>query len=74
VSDADGNLVGGRLYGPAQFPVALAAIAEVAKNGIPVIAAGGVETQMQGEAMLAAGALAVQIDIALWKSGSIATI
>jgi dihydroorotate dehydrogenase len=71
---AAGKLVSGRLYGPAQFPAALAAVVELAKNGVPVIAAGGVETQAQGEAMLAAGAMAVQIDIALWKSGSIATI
>jgi dihydroorotate dehydrogenase (NAD+) catalytic subunit len=71
---ADGKLVSGRLYGPAQFPEALAAVVELTKSGIPVIAAGGVETQAQGEAMLAAGARAVQLDIALWKSGSIATI
>jgi dihydroorotate dehydrogenase (NAD+) catalytic subunit len=71
---ADGKLVSGRLYGPAQFPLALATVVELAKNGVAVIGAGGVETQVQGEAMLAAGALAVQLDIALWKSGSIATI
>jgi dihydroorotate dehydrogenase (NAD+) catalytic subunit len=70
----DGALISGRLYGPAQFPQALAVVVELTKIGIPVIAAGGVETQLQGEALLAAGALAVQIDIALWKSGSIATI
>jgi hypothetical protein len=71
---ADGKLVSGRLYGPAQSPLALATVVELAKNGVAVIGAGGVETQVQGEAMLAAGALAVQLDIALWKSGSIATI
>jgi dihydroorotate dehydrogenase (NAD+) catalytic subunit len=71
---SDGKLVSGRLYGPAQFPQALAMVLELSKRGIPIIASGGVETQAQGEAMLAAGALAVQIDIALWKSGSIATI
>lgn len=71
---ADGKLVAGRLYGPAQFPQALATVAELSKMGVPVIASGGVEKQSQGEAMLAAGALAVQIDMALWKSGSIATI
>jgi dihydroorotate dehydrogenase (NAD+) catalytic subunit len=67
----DGKLVSGRLYGPALFPQALALTAQLAGQGLPLIAAGGVETKAQGEALLAAGAAAVQIDIALWKAGSI---
>ncbi|MEX1071078.1 MAG: hypothetical protein WEC37_00480 [Anaerolineales bacterium] len=63
----NGRIINGRLYWPALFPQALAATVELGRLGIPVIAAGGVETKAQGEAMLTAGALAVQIDISLWK-------
>jgi NAD(P)H-dependent flavin oxidoreductase YrpB (nitropropane dioxygenase family) len=63
----DGKLVSGRLYGPALFPQALAALRALMTSGVPVIAAGGVETRGDGEALLAAGAIAVQMDIALWK-------
>jgi dihydroorotate dehydrogenase (NAD+) catalytic subunit len=62
-----GKLVEGRLYGAAIYPLALAAVKNLSKAGVAVIGAGGVETRAQGEAMLAAGAMAVQIDIALWK-------
>jgi dihydroorotate dehydrogenase (NAD+) catalytic subunit len=64
---ADGKLVIGRLYGPAIFPQALDAVRELSKMKVPVIAAGGIQTQAQGEAMLSAGALAVQMDLGLWK-------
>jgi dihydroorotate dehydrogenase (NAD+) catalytic subunit len=64
---ADRKLVSGRLYGPAIFPLALSATALLAEQGIQVIAAGGVSTQEQGQAMLDAGAMAVQIDVGLWK-------
>lgn len=63
----DEKLVTGRLYGPALYPQALAVAAELAQQGIAVIAAGGVETRDQGEPFLAAGAIAVQMDIGLWK-------
>lgn len=56
----------GRLYGPAIFPQALSAVASLAHGGIPVIGAGGVYSQQDVEAMLAAGALAVQVDAVLW--------
>jgi len=59
----------GRLYGPAIFPQALAAVTDLARSGIPVIGAGGVYSQQHAEAMLAAGALAVQVDTALWITG-----
>ncbi len=64
---ADGKLVRGRLYGPALFPQTMAALCALVANGIPVIAAGGISNEADGEATLAAGALAVQMDIALWK-------
>lgn len=65
--DARGRLVSGRLYGPALYPQALAVTQALQRAGAPVIAAGGVETAQQAEAFLAAGALAVQVDVALWK-------
>jgi dihydroorotate dehydrogenase (NAD+) catalytic subunit len=66
---ADGELVSGRLYGPAVFPIALATLAATARAGVPVIGGGGVYSLQQAEAMLAAGAVAVQLDSILWKGG-----
>jgi dihydroorotate dehydrogenase (NAD+) catalytic subunit len=66
-ADRDGQPVRGRLYGPGVFPAALAAVQSLAGQGLPVIGAGGVYEPEQAEAMLAAGALAVQVDAALWK-------
>jgi len=67
--DPDGVLVSGRLYGPAIFPLALAALRAVLPAGLPVIGAGGVYTLEQAEAMLAAGAVAVELDTVLWRGG-----
>ena len=64
-----GELVHGRLYGPALFPQALAAVSAIAQAGIPVMGAGGVSNQEQVNAMLSAGALAVQVDSVLWRGG-----
>jgi dihydroorotate dehydrogenase (NAD+) catalytic subunit len=64
-----GDLVHGRLYGPALFPQSLAAVHAIAQAGIPVIGAGGVSFQEQVNAMLSAGALAVQVDSVLWRGG-----
>lgn len=61
-----GECLRGRLYGPAIFPQALAIVSQLARGGIPVIGAGGVYGPEQVEAMLAAGAIAVQVDTALW--------
>lgn len=63
----DGSRVtAGRLYGPALFPQSLELVREAAKAGLTVIGAGGVWEQAQAEAMLEAGALAVQMDASLW--------
>jgi dihydroorotate dehydrogenase (NAD+) catalytic subunit len=67
--DPGGSLVHGRLYGPAIFPQALEAVHRLAQAGLPVIGAGGVSSQEQVEAMLKAGALAVQADSVLWCGG-----
>jgi dihydroorotate dehydrogenase (NAD+) catalytic subunit len=63
----EGTLTTGRLYGPALFPQALSLVHDAARLGLPVIGAGGVYSKENANAMLAAGALAVQIDSALWR-------
>lgn len=65
----DARLVRGRLFGPALFPLALAAVHALAGAviGIPVIGAGGVYTPLQAQAMRSAGAMAVQLDSVLWR-------
>lgn len=62
-----GELVTGRLYGPSLFPQALDTVNNAAKLGIPIIGAGGVWTKENADAMLSVGALAVQVDAALWN-------
>jgi dihydroorotate dehydrogenase (NAD+) catalytic subunit len=59
----------GRLYGPAIFPLALAAVQILAATGIPTIGAGGIYHQKQVDNMLAAGAQSVQLDAVLWRGG-----
>ena len=62
-----GELITGRLYGPSLFPQALDTVRNAAKLGIPIIGAGGVWTKENADAMLSVGALAVQVDAALWN-------
>jgi dihydroorotate dehydrogenase (NAD+) catalytic subunit len=63
----DGTLQQGRLYGPAILPLTLRTVQELVKLGIPTIAAGGIHSREQCDIMLSAGALAVQLDSALWR-------
>jgi dihydroorotate dehydrogenase (NAD+) catalytic subunit len=63
----EGRLVSGRIYGPAIFPLALNAVRSLKWLGLPVIAGGGVFRKQDGEAMLSAGAVAVQLDAVLWQ-------
>lgn len=63
----DGKLTGGRLYGPALFPLAVNALQLARRAGLPVIAGCGVYSVDDGEALLQAGALAVQFDTVLWN-------
>jgi dihydroorotate dehydrogenase len=65
----DSSLVTGRLYGPGLFAQALHTVHEAARLKLPIIGAGGVYTQENAQAMLKAGALAVQLDAVLWKDG-----
>jgi len=60
-------LVTGRLYGPSLFPQTLETVYSAARIGLPILGAGGVWTKENAEAMLSAGALAVQLDAALWN-------
>lgn len=60
------HLITGRLYGPSLFPRALETVYSAARLGLPIIGAGGVWTKENAEAMLSAGALAVQVDAVLW--------
>jgi dihydroorotate dehydrogenase len=65
--DQQDQPVRGRLFGPAVFPLALAAVQEVIDMGVPVIASGGVYKQRQIEALLGIGATGVQLDSVLWS-------
>lgn len=66
-NDQGQQLIEGRLYGPAVFPLALQVVNMLAQQHITVIGSGGVYIEAQVQAMIAAGAAAVQIDAALWK-------
>jgi dihydroorotate dehydrogenase (NAD+) catalytic subunit len=61
----------GRLYGPALFPQSLALVRDAARLGLPVIGGAGVYRKADALAMLESGALAVQMDAVLWKSGGL---
>lgn len=61
------QLVTGRLFGPALFPQALSLVHDAARLGLPIIGGGGVYSQENVDAMLAVGALGVQIDSLLWR-------
>jgi len=66
----EGRTVTGRFYGPDNFSRALETIQSViGKNlGLPVIGAGGLYSVDNARAMLDAGAIAVQVDAALWNT------
>jgi len=61
------HLVTGRLLGPSLFPQALDTVNNAVKVGIPIIGSGGVWTKENADAMLSVGAMAVQVDAALWN-------
>jgi dihydroorotate dehydrogenase (NAD+) catalytic subunit len=66
-------IVTGRLYGPSLFPRTLDTVYSAARLGLPIIGAGGVWSKENADAMLSAGAQAVQVDMALWNPGSISS-
>ncbi|MEW6086151.1 MAG: hypothetical protein AB1607_16295 [Chloroflexota bacterium] len=61
------HLITGRLFGPSLFPQTLHVVESAAKLGIPIIGAGGVWSKENADGMLSVGALAVQVDAALWN-------
>jgi len=60
----------GRLLGPSLFAQTLDTVQSAAKLGIPIIGAGGVWSKENADTMLSVGALAVQVDAALWNPAS----
>jgi len=66
LSTDNSSLITGRLYGPSLFPQTLETVYSAAKLGLPIIGAGGVWNKENADAILSAGALAVQVDAALW--------
>jgi dihydroorotate dehydrogenase len=62
----NGSFVFGRLFGPSLLPQSLEIVHSAAKLGLPMIGAGGVYSKDDVEAMLTAGAFAVQMDAKLW--------
>ena len=60
-------VLSGRMYGPGIFPQVLYTTRELVGMGVPVIAGGGVYTPEDAEALVDAGALAAQVDTALWR-------
>lgn len=69
--NAEGDLVTGRLYGPAVHPVMLNAACEAVKSGISVIVDGGIVEQGQAETLLGLGVLAVGLGATLWSVKSL---
>jgi dihydroorotate dehydrogenase (NAD+) catalytic subunit len=65
----DRSLITGRLYGPSLFPQSLETVSRLVGAGVPTIGGGGVYEEEQAQAMLQAGALAVQLDAVLWRGG-----
>jgi dihydroorotate dehydrogenase (NAD+) catalytic subunit len=62
-----GEIISGRLFGPALFPMALQAVVKLSNLvDIPILASGGIYNSNQVRTMLAAGASAVQLDSVLW--------
>lgn len=61
------HLITGRLFGPSLFPRTLEIVHSATKLGIPIIGAGGVWSKENAGAMISVGALAVQVDAALWN-------
>ncbi len=65
--DGTGRLVTGRVYSPTIKPLALRLVGQIARRvELPVIGAGGIHTAQDARDFLDAGAVAVQVDAAVW--------
>lgn len=67
VRGVDGSILQGRIYGPALMPQTLMAVNRLKGIGIPIIAGGGVFGPGDMHTLLDAGAVCVQLDLALWR-------
>ena len=66
ISDGNGNIVTGRMYGRSLFPRSLDIVRSAMMLGLPIIGSGGVWADADVETMLKAGAKAVETDTRLW--------
>jgi dihydroorotate dehydrogenase (NAD+) catalytic subunit len=67
LSMPEGQLLSGRLFGPALYPFALGMVLRLSSMiDLPIIASGGIYDEKHIQAMLSAGAAAVQLDGILW--------
>lgn len=64
---AGGRLASGRMYGQGLLPLVFEALHRLSGLGIPIIAGCGVYHRAAGQALITAGAWAVQVDAALWQ-------
>lgn len=64
---AAGKFSGGRCYGSALFPLTLAALQTLRRLDVPIIAGAGIYRQKDAKAVFSAGAVAVQLDMVLWR-------
>lgn len=61
------EVIAGHLSGPGLFPQVLAALRTARRSRLPLIAAAGVYSRVQGETLLKAGAWAVALDGVVWR-------
>ena len=61
-----GEIVSGRLYGPAIFPIMFKAAQKLSAAGLRVIANGGIAARWQVDALMAIGVTAVGLGSVLW--------
>lgn len=66
---SDDILITGRLLGPSLYPSSLELVRTASKIGLPIIGSCGVFSTRDAQGMLAAGAMAVQLDAQLWLPG-----
>ena len=68
------EVIRGRLYGPSLFPQSLETVYSAVKIELPIIGSCGIYSKENADAMFSAGALAVQVDAALWNPASIFSV
>ena len=69
--DTNDRPVSGRLYGPGLLPQTLSAVNALRRLGIQIIAGAGIFRPQDAQALLAAGAYAVQLAGVLWRGWAV---